>query len=214
MSEQNQWADPTPVALFASGIALAGLGALLAGLVSTISTILLIPWLIGISFVVVVSALIMFRNGDMLGGTINLLIGAIFFGSGLWLSLFFKFVGWPPSAPVIGLLCKVQIPSVIEGYFNIPLVLLLLVISVLGGKISWVTSMMVGFLTVAVAFVAVWLFLGSPGMEGHVVKNIWANMAGWMLFAGSLGNLYLGTAIFTDRFLKKMVLPLGRPLIK
>ena len=217
MSEQNSWANPTPAALYAQAVGVFGLGALLAGLVPAVDSVLMIPWFCGISFVLIVCSIIQYRNNELYGATVNLLIGAIFFGSANWMSLLTKFVGFPLGAPVLGILGTAQIPVLVEGYFNIPLIIFIAILGYLGGRFSWLISAMIWFITLAVVALTVWNFLGQPGIQPGVdglIINFWANASGWMLLATGVLNLYVGTAVFMLYLTGKLTLPLGKPIFK
>jgi len=217
MSEQNSWANPTPAALYAQAVGVFGLGALLAGLVPAVDSVLMIPWFCGINFVLIVCSIIQYRNNELYGATVNLLIGAIFFGSANWMSLLTKFVGLPLGAPVLGILGTAQIPVLVEGYFNIPLIIFIAILGYLGGRLSWLISAMIWFITLAVVALTVWNFLGQPGIQpgiGGSIINIWANASGWMLLVTGVLNLYVGTAVFMLYLTGKLTLPLGKPIFK
>ncbi len=217
MSEQNSWANPTPASLYAQAVGVFGLGALLAGLVPAVDSILMIPWFCGISLVLIIVSIIQYRNNELYGATVNLLIGAIFFGSANWMSLLTKFVGFPLGAPVLGILSAGHIPVLVEGYFNIPLIIFIAILGYLGGRLSWLISAMIWFITLAVVALTVWNFLGQPGIQpgiDGIISNFWANASGWMLLATGVINLYVGTATFMLYLTGKLVLPLGKPIFK
>ncbi|MGA9047616.1 MAG: hypothetical protein WB588_01330 [Dehalococcoidia bacterium] len=217
MSEQHTWANPTSASLYAQAVGVFGLGALLAGLVPAVESVLMIPWFCGISLVLIIVSIIQFRNNELYGATVNLLIGAIFFGSANWMSLLIKFVGLPLGAPVLGILNTAHITTFVEGYFNVPLIIFIAILGYLGGRVSWLISAMIWFITVAVLALTVWNFLGQPGIQPGIdglIINFWANAGGWMLLATGVLNLYVGTAVFLYHLTGKLPLPIGKPIFK
>lgn len=215
---QSHWAEPTVASLYAQAVGFFGLGAFFLGLVPALSAALLVPWFFGISIVVFVAAIIDFRNGDMFGATISMITGAVFLTSGTWASLMAKFVGFPLGTPAIGTLTSLPLPVQIEGFFFIPLVIILIITGILALKTSWTVGIMI-FLVAAAAFFApcLWDLMGGPGVPTDPtqgISNPLCMISGILFILFSVVALYVGTAVWIIHTLGKVVLPLGKPWLK
>ena len=218
MENNGKWADPTPAAIISSGIGFLGLGALLLGIAPVACTPLLVPWIAGISLVCFVCGIILLRNEDIFGGTLNLIIGGVLLGSGTWLSFLFKVIGLPLGKPILGLGGIAPVPPHIEGYMWIGVVIFLVFAGICALRLTWVMSAGLWWAAIATLLApGLWSIMGCPGIPDDpagLIRHILPNIAGIMMMLFGLLLLYFGNGLWVNLWFGRPIIPMGKPLLK
>ncbi|MGD0355884.1 MAG: hypothetical protein ABSB31_10700 [Dehalococcoidia bacterium] len=217
-AQQHSWADPTPACLYSQAVGFLALGTLFAGIVPALSAVLLIPWFFGIALVCIIGGLILLRNNDVYGGTLNFIVGAVFLTSGNWASLLIKFIGLPLAQPTVGTLAQLPIPTQMEGYAFGILIIFLVVGGILGLRLAWWVGVMLFVVALAVLFgPCIWNLMGAPGVPTDPaagISNPFCLVSGILFIIFALMNLYLATSLWVLHTTGKLVLPIGKPWLK
>lgn len=198
MSGNSSWANPAPAGLVALAVACFTFYAVLTGKVAGTAAPLLGCWIIGGFVVQLIVGLIELMEGATTGGNIFLFFSAFFMLVG-GLEFFVKFY----SAKVTGLAVDTRIDGWAwmalwfvlwlwtPAYFRAPLVMTILVLA----------------LDVAVPLVAL--------TDGQwLPKAQYSPIAGIFLLISGICGIYMSAAIVLNTEFKKVVLPVGSPLLK
>jgi succinate-acetate transporter protein len=194
MAQQQQtWANPAPWALLAVAVLTACVGVFFAGLVPGSTAPLLIGILLSCSLPQLIGAIICFRRGEILLGSI-----AGLFGTAITLGAAFTlyqqvFQGGGTFTPEI------------MGTFWIALFVITEIFAIGFGRMSW--FLLAGIAEVGVAF----LFLGLVNLGGAPIT---AAIAGYLLIIFSAFCIYSSAAILWGEHFQRPMLPLGRPVFK
>ncbi len=217
-AQQPSWADFTPACLYSQAVGFLGLGALFAGLVPALSAVILIPWFFGIALVNIIGGIILMRNNNIFAGTLNFIVGAVFFTSGNWAALLTRVVGFPLAAPSFGMFNQVALPTQIDGWFFGMLVIFLIVAGILALRLAWFVGVMIFVVAVAVIFgPCIWNLMGQPGVPtdpAAAISNPFAMISGIFFIVFAFMNLYLATSLWVLHDTGKLVLPIGKPWLK
>jgi succinate-acetate transporter protein len=192
----NGWANPGPAGLFSLAIAVFCFYALLCGKVDHSCIPLMACWLLGGFIVQIVVALIELRENNIAGGNVFLYFSAFFmFTSGI--SFMFKYFaginGWAVDATIDGyawIVLWVATWMITPAYFKSPITF----------------TIMVFLLDLALPIVC----LQNLGVIGHQYASIAGNL---LLFAGILA-IYYGSAGILNTVYGKVILPVGKPIVK
>ena len=197
MSELKEWANPAPAGLVALAIACFGFYALLSGTVQAGALPLLGCWLIGGFVVQVIVGILELKEGALTGGNVFLFFSAFFMLVG-GLEMFIKFFaginGW-------------QLDPTIDGWAWLVLFITLVFYSFAYFKQSaLVMNLLLIFIDIGVFFVT-FIDIGwmSPAFKPFAAYAL--------LLAGSCG-IYMSCAIILNAAYGKIILPVGKPLIK
>lgn len=203
--EQSQgWANTGAFALFAVAVLIACLGGFRAGFVPASSAPLMVGVLLACAFPQIIGAIIAFRRGEILLGTIAGLFGAtITMGAAftLWIQVF--------AAPSSG-----AFTPELMGFFWITLFIITEIFAVGFGRMSW--FMMLGIAEVGVVFLVegLYAFQGAPvGPNGYITSGL-GNLAGYLELIFAAFCIYASAAILWAEHFEKPVLPLGKPVFK
>jgi succinate-acetate transporter protein len=194
MAQQQQtWANPAPWALLAVAVLTACVGVFFAGLVPGSTAPLLIGILLSCSLPQLIGAIICFRRGEILLGSI-----AGLFGTAITLGAAFTlyqqvFQGGGTFTPEV------------MGTFWITLFVITEIFAIGFGRMSW--FLLAGIAEVGVAF----LFLGLVNLGGAPIT---AAIAGYLLIIFSAFCIYSSAAILWGEHFQRPMLPLGRPVFK
>ncbi len=217
-AQQHSWADLTPACLYSQAVGFLALGVLFAGLVPALSAALLVPWFFGIALVNIIGGIILLRNNDIYSGTLNFIVGAVFFTSGNWASLLIKFVGLPLYQPAVGTLTAVPLPTQMEGFCFGMLIIFLVVAAILGLRLAWWVGVMLFVVALAVLFgPCIWSLMGQPGVPADpagAISNPFCLVSGILFIIFAFMNLYLATSLWVLHATGKLVLPIGKPWLK
>lgn len=198
MSGNSSWANPAPAGLAALAIACFTFYAILTGKVAGTAAPLLGCWLIGGFVVQVIVGLIELSEGAVTGGNVFLVFSAFFMLVG-GIEFFVKFY----SAKVTGLAVDTRVDGWAwmvlwfvlwlwtPSYFKGPLVMTILVLA----------------LDVAVPLVSL-----TDG--GWIPKAQYSPIAGTFLLISGICGIYMSAAVVLNTEFKRVVLPVGGPLIK
>ncbi|OPY76813.1 MAG: hypothetical protein A4E65_03066 [Syntrophorhabdus sp. PtaU1.Bin153] len=215
---QAQWADPNPAGNLLVACILLGTGGLFAGFVPAGCLPLLLVNSIIIGLTLLMIAVISFKRGDIMGGTLNAVFGTIF-GVGSSLAGLVQFVlpiflgvvtKGPATVPVA------QIPGHVNGMVLLPGAVAMLVMAVVAVRLSWLLASWFGVFSIALGSASIWLLLGSPGVSDPLrpIENGLINTSGWLFIMCGVSMFYIGVANLIDTLAGKVVLPLGSPIIK
>jgi hypothetical protein len=199
MQQQQQvtWADPTTLILFAvamSCFCLCGfLTAWPAGAAATTSAPLLSGFLFAAAVAVIIGAIIAFKRGDMLIGSLGGVLGALILMGGSTLA-----GGWtgiwliaPASPEIAG-----------WAFLGISIIIFLFLPSVF--RISGSLFLFLGELVIACALL-------SSACLGGLVNTGLVNAVGWMLLIFGIYCLYAGFVFITNTIYGRPVISLGAP---
>lgn len=216
--QQNQWADPMPASSLLIASLCMGAWSLFAGQVPACSVPLFMSTILAFGIALTIIAVICFKRGDLLGGTLNMAFGIIFgFATGLTgivqllLPYFLGSVSKPPlTLPIV------QIPPNIAGWFVLPAAVGLLFMTIIVSRMTWFLAAWVVLVSIAFGLSAFWMISGAPGITDPLqpIRNSLINASGWCFFVCGVGMLYFGIAGVINSCAQKMVFPVGRPLVK
>jgi len=196
MAQQQQtWANPAPWALLAVAVLTACVGVFYGGLVPMSTAPLLIGILLACSLPQLIGAIICFRRGEILLGSI-----AGLFGTVITLGAAFTLYQLAIQAPAPG-----AFTPEIMGTFWIALFVITEIFAIGFGRMSW--FLLAGIAEVGVAF----LFLGLVNLGGAPIT---AAIAGYLLIIFSAFCIYSSAAILWGEHFQRPMLPLGRPVFK
>lgn len=195
MEENKIWANSMPLANLATGLMILSLWSLLFGVASPVAIIGALPW-IGVAFpILLIAIIICFKNGDIMGGTVNaVLTGIALFQNGFKgiIVLIFTVAGVPmPEALSAGM-------SLIDGGANTAATVILFCVFVIlikaGDKIFafFVAVATVGFFSLAVTA------LGLVDLE-MVAAVCLTTFGCWLI--------YSGCAMLMENVLGKKIIP-------
>lgn len=216
--KELKWADPNPAGSLLVACLLIATGAFFSGFVPSACGPLVMVNSVAVGLTLLIIAIISFKNGDMLGGTLNLVFGTIFAvglsSAGLAQFVLPHFLGSISRGEII--VPIVNIPSHVNGWIVLPAALVMFFMSVVALRISSLLVAWMGTFSVALGLAGVWMAVGSPGITDPSlpVRNPIIQISGWLFIACGVGMLYIGFAGLINSFAEKTVLPLGRPLVK
>jgi succinate-acetate transporter protein len=215
---QMQWADPNPAGNFLVSCILIGTGALFAGLVPSACLPMLLVNSIVVGVTLLMLAVISFKKGDIMGGTLNAVFATIFaIGSSLaGLAQFVLpfFLGVVAKGPVT--LPIAQIPAHINGWVLLPGAVTMLAMAFIAMRLTWLLAVWFGLFSVTLGLASVWMLMGTPGITDPSlpIQNHLINTSGWLFIACGISMFYIGLANFINALAGKMVMPMGSPLVK
>ena len=193
--EEPMWTEPGAAALFTVGTVTIGIWAFTIGLVQPTAAVLLIAPCVATIIASVIGAIISFRRLDILGGTVNMALGAILGAGG---SLQFWLMAWAMNA-------QQPMNPRVNGFMWIGAGVTLILIGIAALRVSW-WSFFGNFLA-GISLVLIGLSIcGFGGLTFMLI-------GGWIVIGFSLFGLS-ATAILIDTMARKPLLPLGGPLIK
>ncbi|MGL4668602.1 MAG: acetate uptake transporter family protein [Saezia sp.] len=197
MNEVKEWANPAPAGLVALAVATFIFFALLTGQVSFGALPLMGCWLIGGFVVQFFVAIVEFKKGLTTGGNVFLFFSAFFMlvgGMEMFVKYFASINGWP-------------LDTTVDGWAWLVLLLILLFYSFAYFKEApLVMGLLLIFIDIGVFFVT---FI-DLGILGAGFKWI----AGTALLISGLFGIYMSAAIVLNGAYKRVVMPVGSPLIK
>jgi succinate-acetate transporter protein len=199
MAQQQQpvWGNPAAWALFAVAVLTACVGVFYAGLVPGSTAPLLIGILLSCSLPQIIGAIINFRRGEVLFGSI-----AGLFGTVITLGAAFTLYQQVIQAPAPGAFT----PEVM-GAFWITLFVITEIFAIGFGHAPYTGFIMAGIAEVGVAF----LCLGINALTGSAAAG---TIAGVLLILFSAFCIYSAAAIVLGEHFQRPILPLGRPVFK
>jgi len=197
MAQQQQpvWGNPAAWALFAVAVLTACVGVFYAGLVPMSTAPLLIGILIACSLPQLIGAIICFRRGEVLFGSIAGLFGTV-------ITLGAAFTLYQLAIQGAGAFT----PEVM-GVFWIALFVITEIFAIGFGHAPYTGFIMAGIAEVGVAF----LCLGINALTGSAVAG---TIAGVLLILFSAFCIYSAAAIVLGEHFQRPILPLGRPVFK
>lgn len=195
MAQQQQqvWANPAPWALLAVAVLTACVGVFYGGLVPMSTAPLLIGILIACSLPQLIGAIICFRRGEILLGSIAGLFGTVITLGAAFTLFQLVIQGGGAFTPEI------------MGTFWIALFVITEIFAIGFGRASW--FLLAGIAEVGVAF----LFLGINTLTGSMAAGA---IAGYLLIIFSAFCIYSSAAILWGEHFQRPMLPLGRPVFK
>jgi hypothetical protein len=215
MAEQQAptWADPTPAGLFGVAAGTTAVWALLTGRIGMQDLHIFIAWLMGAALILAIVGLINFRRGDTVSGSLNLAFGILFFGVP---AITYAFLLWGTPMEFLALLAGLGISTalpgvVINGWVFFVLGAILLAFVPIMARQTWVMSVALLVFGIAVWLLAAWTVQGFPPPPAWYYEGV---VAGWLIGLAGLVMLYMGVAMILIHGVGRVVLPIGRPLIK
>jgi len=215
---ESKWGDPNPAGSLLVGCLLIATGALFSGFVPSACGPLVMVNSIAIGVTLLAIAIISFKNGDIVGGTLNLVFGTIFAvglsSAGLAQFVLPHFLGSVSKG--VAIVPMVNIPSHVNGWIVLPAVLVMLFMAVVALRISSLLVVWMGTFSVALGLAGTWMMMGSPGITDPSlpIHAPVIQISGWLFLACGMGMLYIGFAGLINILAEKVVLPLGRPLVR
>lgn len=212
------WADPNPASNFLVACILIGTGALFAGLVPSACLPLLLVNSVVVGVTLLILAVISFKRGDILGGTLNAVFSTIFaigssmagltqFALPFFLGLVTKGQTTMPVA---------QLPAQVNGWILLPGAFAMLGTAFIAAALTWVLVAWFGVFSVTLGLAAVWMLQGTPGVgaPSAPIHNGIINVSGWLFLCCGISMFYIGLANFINALAGRLVMPMGRPLRK
>jgi len=218
VQDQVQWADPGSAGGLLIACLCTGAWALFSGQVPASCAPVFSATIFGFGVALLIVAVICFKRGDMIGGTLNIVFGSVFgFAAGISGITRFAlpyFMGSVTKGTMT--LPALQIGPQLDGYFILMAVLALLLMAILIARITWFLFAWVIVIAVAFALAAIWMILGSPGITNPMapIQNDLLKISGWLFLICGISMLYFAMASIINTASGKMVLPIGGPLIK
>jgi succinate-acetate transporter protein len=191
--QQQAWANPAPWALLSVAVLTACVGVFYGGLVPMSTAPLLIGILIACSLPQLIGAIICFRRGEILLGSIAGLFGTVITLGAAFTLFQLVIQGGGAFTPEI------------MGTFWITLFVITEIFAIGFGRASW--FLLLGIAEVGVAF----LFLGINTLTGSLMAGA---IAGYLLIIFSAFCIYSSAAILWGEHFQRPMLPLGRPCFK
>lgn len=199
--ENNQtWADPSALGNLIIGILILCQILMMLGKVDILTRITVVPWVLAAFPVLLIVVAIQFMRGDLMGATVNGLLGCVLMGQNFVkgiIDLIFLLKGMtPPQIMVIGGNSVDAVCYLLAG-------IILLFMGFLAGYMSKaaaisVWSAAVGFLCLSMFFFGyAGPLVAMIGTYGLVVIGVWC--------------IYSGIAMLMNGMVQKQLLPLGRP---
>ena len=216
--QQVQWGDPMPAASLLIASLCVGAWSLFAGQVPASNVPLFMSTVVGFGIALVIIAIICFRRGDVLGGTLNMAFGIIFAlatgFSGIIQFVLPYFLGSVAKPPMT--LPIIQIAPNISGWFILPGAVGLFFMTIIVARMTWFLVGWVVLVSIAFGLSAIWMIIGAPGITdpSQPIHNDLINISGWLFLICGISMLYFGIAGVVNTCAQKMVLPIGSPLIK
>ena len=158
------WADPNPASNFLVACILIGTGALFAGLVPSACLPLLLVNSVVVGVTLLILAVISFKRGDILGGTLTrsflpfslsdqVMAGLTQFALPFFLGLVTKGQTTMPVA---------QLPAQVNGWILLPGAFAMLGMAFIAAALTWVLVAWFGVFSVTLGLAAIWM----PGNAG------------------------------------------------
>jgi len=196
MEQEQRWVDPTPASLYLVFVTALSLWAFFTGRMTADAAPLLGALLFGFGILWFIAGIVNFRMGDLLGGTINAVFGALL---GISPGISFLFVAYAGSQGI-------AVDPRVNGWLLILTGICFIPLLIGVAKRLWILCLTL--LVLGSSFIIIGLiFAGYVGLEILPVP-------GWMLFAGGISMFYIASAIIINTSYAKPLLPLGGPLVK
>jgi len=196
MEQEQKWVDPTPASLFLVFVTALVLWAFYIGLMGLEAAPLIGALLFGFGILWFIAGVIDFRMGDLLGGTINGVFGALL---GIAPGISFLFIAYAGGQGI-------PVDPRVNGWLLFGTGICFAAFVIAAAKRLGLLSLTL--LVLGAAFIIIGLtFAGLIGVGILPVP-------GWMLFAGGISMLYIASAIVINTSYAKPLLPLGGPLVK
>ncbi|MDD5006912.1 MAG: hypothetical protein PHU49_00690 [Syntrophorhabdaceae bacterium] len=215
---EPKWADPNPAGSLLIACLLIATGALFVGFVPSSCTPLVMVNSIMVGITLLIIAIISFKNGDIMGGTLNFVFGTIFAiglsSSGLAQYVIPYFLGSVSNGALIAPVAK--IPSHANGWIVLPAAVVMLFMAIIALRMSSLLVVWMVSFSIALGFTGAWMMMGSPGITDPSlpISNPIIKISGWLFLACGIAMLYIGFAGLINTIAGRIVLPLGHPLIK
>jgi len=196
MQQEQKWVDPTPASLFLVFVTALILWAFFTGRMGPEAAPIIGALLLGFGIMWFIGGIVNFRIGDVLGGTINAVFGALL---GISPGISFLVVAYAGTA---GITVDPRANGwllLLTGICFIPLLIAI-------AKRSWLISLTL--LVLGVSFILIGLTFA-----GYLSAST-LTVAGWLLFVGGISMFYIASAIVIDTSFAKNVLPIGGPLVR
>lgn len=202
------WGDPSPAGLFAIGAGTTAVWAVLTGRVGLQDLPMLTVWLLAVGFVQTLVGLIHLRNGDAVGGSLNLSFGILFFGAPGLTNVVLLWGGRPLEEVGIA-----QPPDfAINGWVFLVLGAVLASFLPILARQSWLSTLAVTVFAISIWMLALY-YLQPAAVQATPGWMLAALIAGWMIGVAGLTMVYLGMALVLAYGLGRAVLPVGGPLV-
>jgi len=197
MSEEKEmsWSFPLAVVLFGTGNLAFIVGLMMAGMIPAASGATSAAWLLGLALIDIPAAIIFFRRGDTLVGTIALYLGTLLCVGAALSGLIRMFATGDP------------IPIHFDAWMWIGMgAFLVCIMPAVAKQLPWSVCII---LCVVCGFGLVFWGIGLLQSSVSLMK-----IGGWMVFAFGVFLYYAATAALTNEVYQREVLPLGRPMVK
>ncbi len=209
VESRAMWGDPSPAGLFAIGAGTTAVWALLTGRVGLQDLPMLTVWLLAVGFVQTLVGLIHLRNGDPVGGSLNLSFGILFFGAPGLTNVAFLWGGRPLEEMGIA-----HPPDfAINGWVFLLLGVVLASFLPILARHSWLSTLAVAAFVVAIWLLALY-YLQPAAAQGKPGWMLVTLIAGWVIGVAGLTMVYLGIAQVLAYGLGRATLPVGGPLVR
>ena len=197
IENQETWKSATPAVCFLVFAVTVGFFALFTNRISNQSGMLLVGvWVFMIGFAILVCAVIDFRLGDTLGGTINAVLG-VMLGIGSGGSFIFHAIAMGNG---------MEIDKVVDSWYLFPTGIIVFVFSVCASK-------RLALFSIALFNLSLAIIVASSAFMGSIPMNI-LPICGWSILISGIMFFYMGIGLLSIESFGKPIIPLGRPLFK
>jgi succinate-acetate transporter protein len=194
--EQQVWTDPGPAVNYAVAIVAFSLFAVWTGMVKPEGAILLIPPMLSAAITPLICGIIDYKRGSVLTGTLGMVFGGILGFGGVAQVMVYA---WTAKEGI-------PIDPSLSGFMWSAAGVILILIGLVAMRLSWLFFVMLVEVGVGILLNGLSLWQIAPA--------VLAPLSGWLVLIFAIWCLYSGTAILVNTQARRLVLPLGEPMIK
>lgn len=195
--EPERWGEPGAASSYAVAIVTLCLGAFWSGFVGLEAAVLLIPPMIAASLTPFVCGIIDLKRGNVVPATLGLVFGGMLGFGGVAQTAVYAWTA----------VNNVPIDPRLSGYMWLAAGIILILVGIVAMRLTWAFFLFL-------VLVGLGLVFNSVAMVWQIAPTTLVPLSGWLVILFSIWMFYSGTAILLNTQARKMVLPLGTPMIK
>jgi succinate-acetate transporter protein len=195
--EPERWGEVGAASLYAVAIVTLCLGAFWSGFVSAQAAILLIPPMVAASLTPFVCGVIDFKRGNIIPATLGLVFGGMLGFGGIAQTALYAWTA----------VNNVPIDPRLSGYMWLAAGIILILIGLVSMRLTWAFFLFL-------VLVGLGLVFNSVAYVWGIAPAVLVPLSGWLVILFSIWCLYAATAILLNTQARKMIMPLGTPIVK